>query len=660
MGLPAPNLDDRRFQDLVDDAKRLVQQRCPEWTDHNVSDPGVTLIETFAYMTDLLLYRLNRVPDRVFLAFLDLLGVELFPPTAARAVVTFRLSAPQAQPVAVPAGTQVATTRQDGEEPVVFTVVEDLSIVPCSAGALAAQTDGGDPADMTGSFSTRQPFHCFSATPQPGDALLVGLTNPVPSCLVVLRFDCDIEGRGVDPLRPPLAWEAWTGRAWEACELDRDDTGGLNRAGIVELHVPQGHEPSSIADRRASWLRCRIVPAVTGQPKYSASPRIKDVKAHTIGGSTPAVHADVVDNEDIGVSTGGPGQRFALQRGPVVQADEPPVLEVASIDGDDGWQEWQARDGFAGCGPDDRVFVIEEAAGEVVLGPAVREPGGTLRQYGAIPAKDARLRLRSYRTGGGRRGNVAPHAIAILKTSIPYVTGVDNRRAAAGGVDGEDVESAKLRGPLLLRTRDRAVTAEDYEQLARQAAPEVGRVRCVPAGGAVTPTAGGAGESSGVRLLVVPAAQDDLEGRLSFEQLIPADQTLAAIAGYLDERRVIGARVVVEPPVYQGITLAVRIRARPRVSVDRLHDDAVVALYRYFHPLRGGPDGTGWPFGRPVNVGEVYAVLQRLSGVELIEEARLFPADPLTGRRGDATARLVLDQHALVFSYEHQVLVQGA
>jgi predicted phage baseplate assembly protein len=70
MSLPAPNLDDRRFQDLVDDAKRLVQQRCPEWTDHNVSDPGVTLIELFAWMTDQLVYRLNRVPDRVYVKFL--------------------------------------------------------------------------------------------------------------------------------------------------------------------------------------------------------------------------------------------------------------------------------------------------------------------------------------------------------------------------------------------------------------------------------------------------------------------------------------------------------------------------------------------------------------------------------------------------------------
>ncbi len=649
MGLPAPNLDDRRFQDLVDDAKRLVQQHCPEWTDHNVSDPGVTLIETFAWMTDLLLYRLNRVPDRVFLSFLDLLGVELFPPTAARADVTLRLSAPQAVTVPVSTGTQVASARLESEEPVVFTVVEDLAIVPCSAAALAAQAEGGEVVDKTGSFSTRQPFHCFQTPPQPGDALLIGLSAAVPSCLVVLRLDCDIEGRGVDPLRPPLAWEAWTGRSWEPCEVDRDGTGGLNRAGIVELHVPRGHEASSIGDRRGGWLRCRATVAAQGQPKYSASPRIKDVQAHTIGGTTAAVHAELIEDEELGTSTGVPGQRFPLMHGPVVQADEPPVLEVAA---EDGWEEWRAVDGFAGGDPDDRVFTIDETAGEVLLGPAVREAAGTLRQFGAVPPNGAVLRLRSYRIGGGRRGNVARHSISVLKTSIPYVTAVDNRRAAAGGVDGEDIESAKLRGPLLLRTRDRAVTAEDYEQLARQAAPEVGRVRCVPAG------APGA-ESTAVRLLVVPAAQDDLAGHLAFEQLIPADKTLAAIASYLDERRVIGARVAVEPPVYQGITLAVRVSARPRDSADRLHDEAVEALYRYFHPLRGDPDRDGWPFGRPVNVGEVYAVLQRLAGVELVEDAKLFPADPLTGRRGGATSRLVLDEHALVFSYDHQVLVQA-
>src|SRR6266700_3959706 len=102
MTLAAPDLDDRRFQQLVDDAKRMVQKRCPEWTDHNVSDPGITLIETFAFMVDQLIYRLNRVPDRLYLEFLNLLGVNLFPPTAAQGEVTFWLSAAQPQPVSVP------------------------------------------------------------------------------------------------------------------------------------------------------------------------------------------------------------------------------------------------------------------------------------------------------------------------------------------------------------------------------------------------------------------------------------------------------------------------------------------------------------------------------------------------------------------------------
>ena len=124
--LPVPNLDDRRFQDLVDDAKRLVQRRCPEWTDHNVSDPGVTLIEAFATMVDQLLYRLNRVPEAHYLRFLDLIGVRLHPPTAARCDVTFWLAAPREEAVTVPADTEIATPRTETDEPVVFSTLTDL------------------------------------------------------------------------------------------------------------------------------------------------------------------------------------------------------------------------------------------------------------------------------------------------------------------------------------------------------------------------------------------------------------------------------------------------------------------------------------------------------------------------------------------------------
>jgi hypothetical protein len=160
-----------------------------------------------------------------------------------------------------------------------------------------------------------------------------------------------------------------------------------------------------------------------------------------------------------------------------------------------------------------------------------------------------------------------------------------------------------------------------------------------------------------VRVLVVPAIAGN---RLRFEQLVPDEDALVRIATFLDERRVIGARVVVEPPRYQGITVVVRVRARARFAPDRLRQDCVSALYAYFHPVSGGPDGEGWPFGRPIHVGEVYSVLQRLPGVEIIEDARLFAADPITGERGPAVQRLEIDANSLVFSYEHQVLVDAS
>ena len=321
MPLPTPNLDDRRFQDLVDDAKRLVQQRCPEWTDHNVSDPGVTLIEAFAQMVDQLIYRLNRVPDRHYIKFLDLLGVQLFPPTAATGTATFWLAAPQPAAVVVRAETEVATPRTDIEEPVVFGTTEELQIVPCELRCVATQAIGRDrdPADGTTKLENGQ-LPCFSEVPRPGDALLIGLSNAVPSCAVVLRFDCPVRGHGIDPRHPPLVWEAWNGAGWSQCEVERDDAGGFNRSGDVLLHVPASHRASLIAQRRAGWLRCQVVPAVADQPEYTATPEIAAIRAFTIGGTVGIVHAETIHDEVLGNSDGTAGQRFALQRRPILPA----------------------------------------------------------------------------------------------------------------------------------------------------------------------------------------------------------------------------------------------------------------------------------------------------------------------------------------------------
>jgi predicted phage baseplate assembly protein len=268
-----------------------------------------------------------------------------------------------------------------------------------------------------------------------------------------------------------------------------------------------------------------------------------------------------------------------------------------------------------------------------------------------VPDKGAAIRIRQYATGGGRRGNVATGAIRTLRSSIPFVAGVENRHPAHGGVDGETLDEAKERGPLLLRTRSRAVTAEDYEIMAREVAPEAARIRCVRAGEGDVP-------AGSVRLLVVPAAPAG-RGRILFETLVPAEEMLARIAARLDEVRVVGTKVSVQPPLYRGVTVVARLIARPRVSLSRVHDDALDELYRYLSPLPGGgPDGTGWPFGRPVQAGNIFGLLQRVRGVELVEDVRLFSADPVSGSRGKEVTRIDVAVHSLVFSFDHHIRVE--
>lgn len=646
MPLPAPNLDDRRFQDLVDDAKRLLRRRIPTWTDHNVHDPGVTLIEAVATIADQLLYRLNQVPERHHRKFLDLLGITLQPPSAARTDLTFRLSAARPETVAIPRGTVASTRRAPGEPPISFTVLDELRIVPVTLVELRAQGADADPAqlrDLGPELADGASCTCFSEVPQPGDRLLLGLSAAAPSCAVLLRTDSTIEGIGVDPARPPLRWEAAVAGGWAECEVESDSTGGLNRPGDIVVHLPAEHASSLLNGVRAGWLRAVVTEPAADVPAYSRSPVLTRITASTVGGTVAAIHAVRVESELLGPADGGPGQRFTVARRPILAPSEP-VVEVS--DGA-GWQAWTAVPDFADSGRDDPHYVLDRAAGVVEFGPAVRLADGSVRAYGTVPPEGAMVRIRESWTGGGAAGNVRPDTVTVLAGSIPYVSSVTNRRPGLGGRDGETVDEAKVRAPGLLRTRGRAVTAEDFELIAAEAADAAARIRCVPPAAPAEP----------VRVLVVPHLGGHGAGRVPFPALTPPDAVLARIAEALDRCRLVGVRVVVEPPRYQGITVAARVRPRRGADLEALRDAASDALYRWLHPWLGGPDGRGWPFGRAVTLGDVHAALVDVAGLDYVEDARLYPADPTTGIRQDAVQRVVIGPDMLPFSYDHQLQV---
>ena len=214
MSLPSPILDDLRFQrDLVDEARRRIIRYCPEWTEYNLSDPGITLIELFAWMTEMITYRLNQVPEKNYIEFLNLLGMQRQPASSARVDLTFWLSVAlplgpdDPSPVIVPAGTEVVS-RPTSEGQVTFTTDRRLVVVP----PLLTQLRRDE--DLNKNYLPRlgiEAFHAFGRKkPAVGDMFYLGfdMERDIRGHLLRLTFDCEAtQAVGVRREDPPWVWE---------------------------------------------------------------------------------------------------------------------------------------------------------------------------------------------------------------------------------------------------------------------------------------------------------------------------------------------------------------------------------------------------------------------------------------------------------------------
>ncbi|MCU1504649.1 MAG: putative baseplate assembly protein [Ilumatobacteraceae bacterium] len=645
MSLPVPNLDDRRFQDIVDEAKRLIPSLCPEWTNHNVSDPGVALIELFAWMSEMVIFRLNQTPDKLYTQFLNLLGVRPFPSQAATADLTFWLSAVTAQPVVVLSGTEVGTNNLDEAE--VFATVADLRIEqPVLQAAFTGRGEEGLVDVLSELRFERERVRCFPSDPiTPGDCFYLGFESSLAGQVLELTVTATALGVGIEPGRPPVLWEVWSGEYWIPCEVHVDTTGGINRNGVVQLMVPNAHEPLTLEGTRSWWLRLRLLQAVPGQPTYHTSPELFRLAVACRGGTVLAEHSARVTGEVVGRSNGIPGQEHRLKRAPVLPRRENELVQVIT---NEGATDWTEVTDFALSAADDRHVMWDDAQGSIAFGPAVRYADGSIVQHGAIPTDGALLVVREYRHGGGAAGNVGAGTITALRSTIPYIDRVENLRSARGGVDAETDDGVKTRGPMTLRTGQRAVTTGDYERLALQSTLRVARARCL------RPTQSG----GPVRVLVVPQVDKRPEAQ-TIDDYVLLEPLYRTVAAYLDERRVLGATVEVTTPYYVGVSVAALVRSAPGRPPTIVRQDVLDEVYRYLSPLTGGPDGDGWPWDVPLTTASLQAVVAEVRGVVSVDELVMFAVDLRNGQRiGESVQALRLDARSLFLGFKHRVVVK--
>jgi hypothetical protein len=584
--LPVPSLDDRRYSDLVEAALRLRDRYCPEWTSTEAGDPGVALIEIFAYLVDQLVYRLNQVPDRLYSEFLNLVGVQRRSASVATARVDFMLDAP-GQTVRIPAGTPVSTVAGDAG-PVEFVTVEQAVARPVALRWVvdADETEGGKATSTVRTRATE------------GSWVEVVLGEGGPNSLVRLELD-------VEPAGAQLEWQCSSPGGWTDIEAES---------------VP-ADRPAVLVDTGPDWApdgdrhKLRVRPVLASPAKKATEFAITVHDALGAGVSIDVQHASLVPGEELGVGTGRPRQRLRTRRTPVL-----PDLHRVRVAG----SEWKAVDSLVGSLAGDRHYELDRDTGEVRFGD------GT---HGAIPPEDAEITV-DYLTGGGTAGNVAAGAIVVLREAIAHVARVHNRWPATGGMDAEPVEDVRMRAPALLHSGWRAVSAADFERLARHASQRVARATC-------------RAEPGVARVVVIPYPEGVGDDE-NFASMLPGDPVFDEVVEFLDERRAVGVRLVVEPPDYQGVrVVATLTREDDDEPTEVVHERAAAAIRTYLHPVRGGRDGQGWPFGRPVVAGELFGVLLDVPGVALVDEVYLYPWDPVTDQAGEKTDRVDLKPNGL-------------
>ena len=392
-------------------------------------------------------------------------------------------------------------------------------------------------------------------------------------------------------------WEYFgTGGGWKALEAVVDETRALTLSGPIRFSAPADQGSDSDGN---FFIRCRMM-----EGRFECPPEVDAIALNAV-----EVRHDVAlpeekpsnGGEDGGIGPSGPdglsngraGQRFILHFTPVV-ADST-KLRVALLGSPD--EIWQEASTWDLVGPHDRTFVFSPEDGALTFGDG---------KSGRVPSATAEI-FCSYHLGGGPAGNIAEATLSSVE--LPGLA-VTQPFAAVGGAAAESVIDAQARALDELGATRRAVTLADYETLAL-ATPGVpiAKARAISEYHPAFPCFRAAGCVTVVAVPRCPDARPE-----------PGEDFLYAVAHYLERRRTLATEVHVIGPTYMTVIVSARLNPVLGVDFTTLQKQAIAALQAFFNPLRGGPNGTGWPVGRDVYRSEVMALLAALPGVKFVDQ----------------------------------------
>ena len=645
---PAPVLDARSYQDLVDEALARIPIHNPEWTNFNRSDPGVTLIELFAFLTESLLYRANQIPERNRRAFLSLLGVPLQPASSARGIVTFSAESGPQQTVTLPADLEVRA----GQVP--FRTELGLDLLPVEARAYYKRRLDEQPQELVdyysalyasykGSKPDTTSLQLYETVPlglDQGGVDLVGTADrslwialllrradgvgdaPLAAAraalagktlslgIVPVLDDPDAQlsplGRSVHEAQARLDYQLPSVPASGSLGVEPDrvpayrsldpqaQVNVLDEPGIVQLTLPDENGLGYWQDIDPLEAGVGKLPPALDDTKLAARVvtwlRITastGAQAKLLWAGVNAVTATQqarVANEVLPNGTGLPDQAVRLAHPPVLP--ETVTIRVGSV-------EWRRVDDLYSAGPEVPVPDLRRPPGAAqppTPSPEVHtvDPASGIVRFGDGlhgARPPAGVAVRAdYAYGSGRAGNVGPDAITT-SPALPAGVKVTNPVRTWGGAEAESVAEGEKQIARYLRHLDRLVSAEDFETIVRRTpGVDVGRVDVVPAFSPELAPSAPGDAAGAVTLLVIPRLDPLHPGAPQ-----PDQPFLDAICSYIDPRRLVTTEVFLRGPTYKPIWVSVGIDIVAGRSVAEMRDAVKAALTRFLAPLPSDP-----------------------------------------------------------------------
>jgi hypothetical protein len=496
---------------------------------------------------------------------------------------------------------------------------------------------------------TFQPFRFVSdVTP----AIYLGFDQKPPVDRLNLYFDL-VERRG-DTRGPELRWEYWDGINWQIVSVE-DETRFLRVPGMVSWIGTQDSQPFARFKNSLHWLRARLK---ADEPP--GEPMINRIFLNAVW----AAQQQTIQDDPLGASSGQPNQVFRFVQIPVLAGEQIEVRELAGaranvewrilameLFGDarvmrsletqlaaegtqtdvilaplrlkrdrqkrvtEAWVTWQPRRFLHDSGPNDRHYLLERARGRLTFGDGDR---------GKIPPLGAAILAKRYRTGGGLSGNLNSHTITQVLGAVPGLESVFNPLPSEGGADAETLDRLSTRGPQTLRHQGRAITAADYETMAKEASPAVAVARAIP-----TTDVNGLSRPGWVTLVIIPYSEaprpyPSFGMRQQVQKFIEA-RTAADLAA--------SGHFQVVGPSYLPVDVEVTVVPLDATEAGAVEQRVCEALSQFLNPLRGSPDGHGWTPGRDVFLSDVASVVERVSGVDYAKAIALLIEGALQGDR---------------------------